>query len=109
MGPQTNSISIHKHLNAFETHVHPRVRLVASQEQSPAIAILQIPNPPQAYKERTWRTAQQQDVSTAKERAAPAPVPAYETLLLALLQRVTLSDWHLFQKICSCRTHDTIK
>jgi hypothetical protein len=40
---------------------------------------------------------------------APAPVQAYDTLLLALLQRVTLSDWHLFQNICSCRTRDTIK
>jgi hypothetical protein len=28
--------------------------------------------------------------------STPAPVQAYDTLLLALLQRVTLSDWHLF-------------
>jgi hypothetical protein len=27
------------------------------------------------------------------EKSAPAPVQAYDTLLLALLQRVTLSDW----------------
>jgi hypothetical protein len=62
------------------------------------------------HKERTCRTAQQQDVNTAKEGGgfAPAPVQAYDTMLLALLQRVTLFDWHLFQNICSRRTRDTI-
>jgi hypothetical protein len=45
---------------------------------------------------------QRSNKMSARQRrggSAPAPVQAYDTLMLALLQRVTLSDWHMFQNI----------
>jgi hypothetical protein len=43
---------------------------------------------------------QRSNKMSARQRiggSAPAPAQAYDTLLLALLPRVTMSDWHLFQ------------